>query len=203
MVASTNNSVDEMDYYITESYTTGLFDSCKNVQLSFTASRAIEISCGAHSSDCTPHLWLEYMGGHDPSPYQINFHFETTDNVTVKDKTFYPMNETIVPCSEAVNKFGTPCSCVDCPCSPTPPPPPPPERKFLGLPLMDGIMALVYAVVATIIIGGFAYSNLRRRGDGKFVSIFSEHIEHPNETEMTIGKNRQSAFSTAKETTFS
>lgn len=169
VTASTNNSVDGMDYYITESYTTGLFDSCKNVQLSFTTSRAIEISCGAHSTDCTPHLWLEYMGGHDPSPYQINFHFEKTDNVTVKDKTFYPMNETIIPCSEAVNEFGTPCSCVDCPCSTTPSPPPssspapPPEKKFLGLPLLVSLIALLFVVIAIIIICGCACRKCHQR----------------------------------------
>ena len=115
MTASSNNAVDNVNYYITECFTTRLFDSCKNVKLPTISTRAIEITCGTQGKDCTPHGWLEFMGGYDPSPFQINFHFENSDKVSVTDKVFYPMNETIIPCSAAISKFGTPCSCVDCP----------------------------------------------------------------------------------------
>lgn len=171
VVAATNSSVDEVNYYITEQYTTGLFNSCKNVQLSFTTSPAIGISCGAHSTDCTPHLWLQYMGGHDPSPYQINFYFETSDNVTSSNGTFYPMNETIIPCSESVRLGGAACSCVDCPCSPEPPPDPPAEQELFNLPLVAAIMLLIYIVLTFVIISGFLYISLRPKREGKFVNF--------------------------------
>ncbi|GIX82803.1 NPC intracellular cholesterol transporter 1 [Caerostris darwini] len=110
-----NKTVTEISYYITEAFAQGLFKSCKNVKLSFTKEKAIGISCGSHIRDCTPHLWLAYMGGHDPSPYQINFYFEKNDFVMINEEAFYPMNKTIVPCSRAVRPHGPACSRMDCP----------------------------------------------------------------------------------------
>lgn len=170
VTASTNRSVDEISYYITEHYATGLFDSCKNVQLTFTSSPAIGVTCGGDSSTCTPHRWLKYMGGHDPSPYQINFQFKTSDKVTVENVTFYPMNETIIPCSQPVSPGGAVCSCVDCPCT-HPPPPPKKETKILGLTILEGIMILVYIVLAIIIIGGFVYNSFHRRNEDEELLI--------------------------------
>ncbi|KFM57011.1 Niemann-Pick C1 protein, partial [Stegodyphus mimosarum] len=86
----TKQSVTEMDYYLTESFAEGLFNSCKNVQMSFTSNPAVGILCGGHMTDCNAHYWLEYMGGHDPSPYQINFHLEKTVNITVNGTVFHP-----------------------------------------------------------------------------------------------------------------
>ncbi|XP_015905178.1 NPC intracellular cholesterol transporter 1 [Parasteatoda tepidariorum] len=159
-------SVDALDYYITESFTDGLFNSCKNVQLSFVTQKAITITCGSHADDCTPHYWLEYMGGHDPSPYQINFKFVETDKVIVGNQTFYPMNETIIPCSMPAKAGGVACSCVDCPCDPEPPPGPDgPGTKILGLDLMQAIMLLVYILVAATIIGYFLYRRIKSKSE--------------------------------------
>lgn len=158
-----------MSYYITEDFTDGLFDSCKNVQLTFTTDRAIGITCGGHNEDCTPHLWLEYMGTYGTSPYQIDFHFENSSFIEVNDTTFYPMNETIIPCSQPVSPGGAACSCVDCPCAPHPPyVPPKDDRKIFGLPRMLGIMLILYSILAVIIIGGFICYGSRKKDDGKY-----------------------------------
>ncbi|KAG8196482.1 hypothetical protein JTE90_012299 [Oedothorax gibbosus] len=158
-------SVSKLDYYITETYAQGLFDSCNNVQLSFSTDKAIGISCGSHLKDCTPHFWLQYMGGHDPSPFEIDFQFELNDTMTVNGTTFFPMNETIVPCSQAV-AGSVACSCVDCPCHPSPPEPfPVNDSKLLGRPLMETVMIIVFCVLAVGITAGFLYYGLSKVRD--------------------------------------
>lgn len=157
-----------MDYYITEHYAQGLFDSCNNVQLSFTPNKAMGISCGSHLTDCTPHLWLQYMGGNGPSPYQINFRYELNDTVVVNGTTFTPMNETIVPCSQAVSPGGVACSCVDCPCHPQPPSLfPTNDWKLFGLPGMETLMIVVFVVLTIWIVAGFVYVGMKKRSDGE------------------------------------
>ncbi|GFV70670.1 NPC intracellular cholesterol transporter 1 [Trichonephila clavipes] len=161
-----NRTVTEMNYFITETYAEGLFNSCSDVQLSFTTSKAIGIACGSHLMDCTPHLWLDYMGGHEPSPYQINFNYEFNDTVIVDQKTFHPMNETIIPCSQPVGPGGGACSCVDCPCHPEPPPEFPKHNKELfGLPLMESLMIMAFILVAIVITVGFFYADCKKKSD--------------------------------------
>ncbi|XP_055940825.1 NPC intracellular cholesterol transporter 1-like isoform X2 [Argiope bruennichi] len=160
-----NKSVTEMSYFIAEQYVDGTFDSCSNVQLSFTTSKALPIACGG-VSDCTPVKWFNYMGAHDPSPYQINFNFTKTDIIDVNGTTFYPMNDTIVPCSQPVGPGGTACSCVDCPCHPDPPPEfPSNNAKLFGLPVMESVMIIIYIILAIVIIGCFIYTKCQRRSE--------------------------------------
>ncbi|GFU25408.1 NPC intracellular cholesterol transporter 1 [Nephila pilipes] len=165
-ISKEKHTVTEMDYFITETYAQGLFDSCSNVQLSFTTAKAIGISCGSHLTDCTPHLWLDFMGGHDPSPYQINFNFKLNDTVIVDKKVFHPMNETIIPCSQPVGSGGVACSCVDCPCHPEPPPEfPKHDKKLFGLPLMKSLMIMAYILLSIVITVGFAFAGCEKKSE--------------------------------------
>ncbi|XP_015925125.2 NPC intracellular cholesterol transporter 1-like [Parasteatoda tepidariorum] len=98
-----NTTVNSIDYSITECYANGLFNSCKNVQIAVGPQRVIEIACGAHGKDCSPFRWLEYMGTHDPSPFQINFKYND-----------YGMGNALIPCDKP-SFFGQACSKEDCP----------------------------------------------------------------------------------------
>ncbi|CAL1295283.1 unnamed protein product [Larinioides sclopetarius] len=160
-----NKSVSGMSYFLTDYFVQGMFNSCSNVQLSFTTEKAIKVACGGESN-CTPRKMFDYMGGHDPSPYEINFYFEQTDTINVNGTTFYPMNATIIPCSQPVGPGGVACSCVDCPCHPDPPTEfPKNNTKLFGLPLMESIMIIIYTLLAIVIIGGFIYVRFQRRSE--------------------------------------
>ncbi|XP_054719503.1 NPC intracellular cholesterol transporter 1-like [Uloborus diversus] len=171
-------SVNMLDFYMNEDFATGMFDSCKNVQLGFLPSVAIGAICGGHSDDCTPHQVFYFFGSSPPAPYRINFFFETASNVTVNDTIFYPMNETTIPCSQAVSPGGDSCSCVDCPCHPKPPAVPDAhERKFINLPFMEGVMLVVYLVLTAIIVAVFVVVQSRKKDDDEEFLILVDKYE--------------------------
>lgn len=154
-------SVEELTYYITNDYAYGLFNSCKNVIMSFSTMHAVDVACGDYGFNCDPHKWLKYMGGHDPSPYQIDFNYDT--NIT----DVQPMNDTIYACYEPVKSGGAACSCVDCPCTPVPPPSPDKPLMIWGWPGMYVIMLFVFGGVCISVITAsiIVYCSLRRRQD--------------------------------------
>ncbi|CAG0904109.1 unnamed protein product [Darwinula stevensoni] len=111
-------AVGEMDYYISEAYVDGTYDSCDNVRYGPTADLALPFLCG-FNQNCMPHDMFNYLGNisNGQAPFQINYLYQTQDEVN----GFKPMNATIVECSEPVDPDaldtpeGYPCACRDCP----------------------------------------------------------------------------------------
>src|SRR5690242_4305008 len=50
--------VDSITYAITEEFAQGMFDSCKDVLMPSSTSKALSLLCGQYGDQCTPHLWL-------------------------------------------------------------------------------------------------------------------------------------------------
>jgi Niemann-Pick C1 protein len=133
----TAEAVVSVDYYVSEDFSYGMFNSCKDVQMPSANQKALDILCGMPAAQCTPQKWLNFMGdtsnGH--TPFKIKF---TIDNhprpPAGSNITIIPMNVTYTKCSEgAFNKSA--CSCQDCPvtCVPLPTPPSPEkEATILG-----------------------------------------------------------------------
>lgn len=170
-------SVEEVSYYITDYYARGLFNSCKNVVMSFSTMHAIDVACGDYGFDCNPHRWLEYMGGHDPSPYQIDFMYD------VNGTDFEPMNDTIYACYEPVKSGGAACSCVDCPCTPIPPPPPEKPLIIWGWPGMYVIMLFVFggvciAVLTALLIVCCSLRKRRRDDDDELLLAMDDETSN-------------------------
>ncbi|XP_062086533.1 uncharacterized protein LOC133792637 isoform X2 [Humulus lupulus] len=106
-----NLTVDGIDYYITDNFGEGLFNSCKDVKFGTMNTRAIEfIGAGAKSFK----EWFAFIGQKAPlgfpgSPYLINFKSSIT-----KPHGMEPMNVSVYSCADT--SLG--CSCGDCPLSP-------------------------------------------------------------------------------------
>ncbi|XP_071923445.1 uncharacterized protein [Coffea arabica] len=106
-----NSTVGGIDFFITDSFGEGMFESCKDVKFGTMNSRAIEfIGAGAKNF----RDWYAFIGRRAPlgvpgSPYAINFRSAAPDSSGMK-----PMNVSTYSCSDT--SLG--CSCGDCPASP-------------------------------------------------------------------------------------
>ncbi|KAJ0913522.1 putative Sterol-sensing domain, protein patched/dispatched [Helianthus annuus] len=105
-----NSTVGGIDYYITDTFGEGLFNSCKDVKFGTANSKAIDfVGNGAKNFK----EWFAFIGRKaglqlPGSPYAINFRSDA--DVSVKMK---PMNVTTYSCGDT--SLG--CSCGDCPSS--------------------------------------------------------------------------------------
>ncbi|XP_070533114.1 NPC intracellular cholesterol transporter 1-like [Ptychodera flava] len=131
-------SVQEIDYYLTDTFAGGIYNSCAYVLFPSSNSRAISMYCGGYTADqCSPKHFLDFMGdaNNGQTPFQINFHI-TNNKTKPLPGNMTSLNASYVACSQAVTNDTDPCSCQDCPamCPPQPDvPPPPPEWTILGL----------------------------------------------------------------------
>ncbi|KAK6939083.1 Protein patched/dispatched [Dillenia turbinata] len=106
-----NLTVNGIDFYVTDAFGEGLFNSCKDVKYGTMNTRAIDfIGNGAQNFK----EWYAFIGkradlGLPGSPYAINFPATLSQSSGMK-----PMNVTTYSCSDT--SLG--CSCGDCPSSP-------------------------------------------------------------------------------------
>nr|XP_043632783.1 NPC intracellular cholesterol transporter 1-like [Erigeron canadensis] len=106
-----NSTVGSIDYFVTDTFGAGLFDSCKDVKFGSMNSRAIEfVGNGAKNFK----EWYAFIGRKagfqiPGSPYPINFRSDVDMSSGMK-----PMNVTTYSCGDT--SLG--CSCGDCPSAP-------------------------------------------------------------------------------------
>ncbi|KAK1406674.1 hypothetical protein QVD17_42191 [Tagetes erecta] len=106
-----NSTVGGIDYFITDAFGKGLFDSCKDVKFGTANSKAIDFVGNAAKNFKE---WYAFIGRKaDPnipgSPYAINFRSDADVSVGMK-----AMNVSAYSCGDT--SLG--CSCGDCPSSP-------------------------------------------------------------------------------------
>ncbi|KAL2895202.1 NPC intracellular cholesterol transporter 1 [Bienertia sinuspersici] len=113
-VQQVNNSltVDAIEFYVTDTFGEGLYNSCKDVKFGTMNTRAIEFVAGG-AKDFKG--WFAFIGRQvglnvPGSPYAINF----TSNVP-ESSGMRPMNVSAYACGDT--SLG--CSCGDCPSSPS------------------------------------------------------------------------------------
>jgi len=139
----------EIDYYVSEDFAYGTFNSCRSVQNPSTGGTALEITCGRSIDECTPPNWLKYMG--DPSqnpkaPFTINFHISNSTKIKPEPNvTITPMDAPTKPCNET-------CSCQDCRAACGPPPPSCPDPQPSQILWVDGYSFIAASELAAFII---------------------------------------------------
>lgn len=96
--------VDGIDVHITEQYTSGTYNSCKNVQFPSSGQLALDLMCGDWgAAKCSATRWFNYMGNAEGNafiPFQINY---INHNSTAEVDGYTPMDPRIVPCNESVD----------------------------------------------------------------------------------------------------
>ncbi|XP_012286776.1 Niemann-Pick C1 protein isoform X2 [Orussus abietinus] len=136
--------IDGIQFYVTEKYVNGTYDSCKQVSVPSTGQLALDFMCGEPASRCTAYKWFKNMGNAMENPYvPFEIVYVTSDEPV---GPYTPVDPPITPCSKPLKPGVPACSCVDCQEScPVPPPAPPLPEPFILLGY-DG-----YKVVTTII----------------------------------------------------
>ncbi|CAA3010182.1 Niemann-Pick C1 -like [Olea europaea subsp. europaea] len=166
-----NLTVDGIDFYITDTFGEGMFESCKDVKFGTMNTRAIEfIGAGAKNF----REWYAFIGRKAPlgvpgSPYAINLSPNAPESSGMK-----PMNVSTYSCGDT--SLG--CSCGDCPsspvCSNSAPSSPHQEGSCyvrigsLKAKCVDVAVTLLYILLVSAFLGwGFVHKRRRRSSDSR------------------------------------
>ncbi|OMO79971.1 Patched [Corchorus capsularis] len=162
-----NLTVDGIDYYVTDAFGEGLFDSCKEVKFGTMNTRAIEF-VGAGATNFKE--WFDFIGqkalpGFPGSPYTIAFKSSVTNSsgMELMDVSTYSCGDTSLG-----------CSCGDCPSSPqcsSSEPPSPPKKDDCSISIgpvkvkcIEFALAIAYIILVFGLVGwAFFYWPRERR----------------------------------------
>ncbi|CAN7137118.1 unnamed protein product [Brassica rapa subsp. narinosa] len=159
-----NSTVDGIEYYITDSFGEGLYESCKNVKFGSSNSRALDF-LGAGAKNFKE--WFAFIGQKagvnlPGSPYGIKFSPSPPVSSLMK-----PMNVSTYSCSD--DTLG--CSCGDCPsaaaCSSTAAPPTQKRHACsikigsLEAKCVDFVLAILYTVLVSLFLGGGLFHRIK------------------------------------------
>ncbi|KAK4390055.1 NPC intracellular cholesterol transporter 1, partial [Sesamum angolense] len=161
-----NLTVDGIEFYITDTFGEGMFESCKDVKFGTMNTRAIEfIGAGAKNF----REWYEFIGrraglGVPGSPYAINFLPSAPES-----SGMIPMNVSTYSCGDT--SLG--CSCGDCPssavCSNSALPPPPKKGSCsvrigsLKAKCVEVAIAILYIILVSVFLGWGFFHRKRNR----------------------------------------
>ncbi|RXN37378.1 Niemann-Pick C1 [Labeo rohita] len=159
----TESNVDEVSYYITQTFANAMYNACKDVQAPSTNIKALSLLCGRDASECTPNNWIQYLfdihNGQVPFAIDPQFSDVPTAGMT-------PMNNVTFNCTQSLEDGSGPCSCQDCTgaCGPTPVAPPIlPPWTILGQDAMTVIMWCSYVgfliVFFGVVLAAWCYSS--------------------------------------------
>ncbi|XP_022947380.1 Niemann-Pick C1 protein-like [Cucurbita moschata] len=159
-------TVDGIDYFVTEKFGKGLYDSCKDVKFGTMNTRAIDfVGGGAKSSE----EFFAFLGqkvgpGIPGSPYSINFKANTD-----KPSQMELMNVSVYSCGDT--SLG--CSCGDCPSSPacsSLEPPSPPKSNACTIRIwslksscIDFSITILYVIFISAFLGWALFHPTRER----------------------------------------
>lgn len=190
-ITSTQKTQDEkvavksLDFFVSEQYGTGFFDSCKNVQVGTTNGYAMDL-IGGGAKDYSS--FFKFMGDEKSigSPFQIDFPHNTPPEFSSLNSI--PRNCTDVDLSSR-------CTCIDCPdVCPTLPYVPPPDGSSAchlgGLSCLSFVLILAYGLaVLSFFIGYVVQTTIRRRRETTYerVALSAETASPRTHTRGLIG----------------
>ena len=149
----TNNTIQQVDYYVAPEFKQGLFNSCKDVTFPESNEKVLSFLCGTSAAKCTPQKLLTYMGSisNGFAPFTIKYKTKLAKNLSWMNNTILKCNQKFV--DPVTNRTAYPCSCQDCAasCPHRPPPPPQPtHRKILGLDVLSFSLLIAYIIFILI-----------------------------------------------------
>ncbi|XP_057974422.1 uncharacterized protein LOC131162209 isoform X2 [Malania oleifera] len=161
-----NMTVNGIDFFVSDAFGEGLYNSCKDVKFGTMNSRALEfIGAGAQNFKD----WFSFIGRRaglnmPGSPFAINFLSTATESSGMK-----PMNVSTYSCGDT--SLG--CSCGDCPSSPvcSNSLPPSPNKKgscsvrigSLKAKCIEFALAILYIILVSLFFGWGLFHRTRER----------------------------------------
>ncbi|KAH7916135.1 patched family-domain-containing protein [Hygrophoropsis aurantiaca] len=162
--SSGETALKSVDFFVSEQYASGFFDSCKNVQVGATNGYAMDLIGGGAK---TYSEFLKFLGDEKDlgSPFQINY-------PQVSPHEFNPLDSIPRNCSD--NDLASRCTCIDCPdvCQSLPEIPPPnagPACHVGVVSCLSFVLISAYALsVAAFAIGYIFQVTLRKRREKRY-----------------------------------
>ncbi|KIP07016.1 hypothetical protein PHLGIDRAFT_106189 [Phlebiopsis gigantea 11061_1 CR5-6] len=160
-------AVKSADFYVSDRYGEGFFDSCKSIQVGSTNGYAMDL-IGGGAKDY--HGFFKFMGDVKDmgSPFQINFPSAVSPEMTPFDAA--PRN-----CAD--NDLGSRCTCIDCPdiCQQLPPISPPgsePSCHVGSISCLSFVLILAYGLaVASFVLGYIIPVTIRKRRERSYERV--------------------------------
>lgn len=153
--------VTELDYFVSEEFGSGFYDSCKDVKFSATNGYVMDL-IGGGAKDYP--AFLKFLGDEKPfgSPFQMNF--PAGDELKAPMKQ---MDESPKRCNDTDVAYR--CACVDCPsvCPALPEVHTGKSCKIGVIPCLSFVVVILYSISLLTILGGYSahvtWKKLRER----------------------------------------
>ncbi|XP_010690227.2 uncharacterized protein LOC104903808 isoform X1 [Beta vulgaris subsp. vulgaris] len=193
-----NSTADGIEYYVSEDFGEGLYNSCKDVKFGSMNTRAIDfVGAGAKNYQ----EWFAFLGrkaglGMPGSPYSIKFQTSAPESseMVLMDVSTYSCNDTSLG-----------CSCGDCPSSPVCSSLEPPHSQTkdscsfrlgaIKMQCIDFSMAIFILLVSAFLGWGFFHRTTERSGPASTAEPLLSKVDSVDEaTDYTLDvKDRETA----------
>uniref|UniRef100_T1J3J1 SSD domain-containing protein n=1 Tax=Strigamia maritima TaxID=126957 RepID=T1J3J1_STRMM len=185
---STKDAISAVGLYVSDSFTQGLYKSCKNINTA--GMNVMTIMCGSWGQEqCSGSRWLQSMGDSTYAPFLVDVKITEDDIVSDHGKVFRSMNEPTVKCNEPVEEKGPVCACSDCveACKEERTPfelPEPFSAKFtiFGIDGMTLIAVITYGILTTLFLLALRFKVRREACDTK--NAFRDHSSEGSTNEI-------------------
>lgn len=179
-------SIRELDFYISDSYMQGVYDSCKSVQNPATGELAMDMICSG-AIGCSAHKWFRFLGNNPYLGFIINYiPVVKTDN----PKQFVGP---VIPCHQAVDNKSTACSCMDCEQScPLPDKIQEPQKSLnvAGIEIVTMSSIILFCFIMSIFAGFICFKdvlmNRSKKKNDKHKYIITEHTKTKHKSMLEI-----------------
>jgi Niemann-Pick C1 protein len=164
-------AVKELDFYTSQRFAEGFFDSCKSVQVGSANSWAMDL-IGGGAKDYKG--FLKFLGDEKDlgSPFQINYPSYTPPQLNA-------FNATPRSCTD--NDLSSRCTCIDCPdvCLPLPEIPAPGSEPTCHVGMVSCltfVLTLGYALAVAAFFAAYVFQlTIRRRKESSYDGITLTH----------------------------
>lgn len=152
--------ITTLDAHLTLRFTDAVYDSCKDVLMPASNSKAMSLMCGQWGSlYCSGPRLFHFMGTSPLAPFEVNYIFEEESG-----STFHPLDLKVIGCELPATNTSQACSCLDCPAAcprPAPLPPAPSPFTLMGLDGLAVIMGIVFLLLTSAFITVYLCMTLR------------------------------------------
>uniref|UniRef100_A0A2H8TMY4 Niemann-Pick C1 protein n=1 Tax=Melanaphis sacchari TaxID=742174 RepID=A0A2H8TMY4_9HEMI len=189
-LTKTGNSIKELDFYISDSYMQGVYDSCKSVTNPATGGLAMDLLCSG-ALHCSAHKWFRYLGKNPYLSFVINY------IPVVKTDNRQHFVGPVIPCNQSVDNKTTACSCMDCDESCPLPDKIQESQKLLNVAGIETVTissAILFCFLMSTFTGFVCFKDVlmngRKKKNDKHKYIVAEHIKakHKNMLETVFYK---------------
>ncbi|XP_050436632.1 NPC intracellular cholesterol transporter 1-like [Adelges cooleyi] len=156
---SGKEAIQELDFYISDTYMQGVYDSCKSVSNPATGELAMDVICSG-AVGCNAQKWFKFMGDNPYLAFIIKY-----IPVMQRKGASQGLRAPVTPCNQPFDNKTTACSCMDCEEScPVPDDYIEPEEPLTvaGIDILTFLSAILFCVITITFFIYCCFQRLKR-----------------------------------------